>query len=363
VSSSADDPRRGFAAVGAGAFTDTRTMRVRLLAVHVVVFTFLSVLTTVIWAASDPGGHFWPEWVIWAFGIPLAGHLWVDALFFWPTLASRRGLSPSIVREVGLGAIACVAFTLIWVMTNDRSGFWPVWPIMVVVVLVTLRLGFTLVPQVRDSALAERISRLERTRRGAVDQQEDELRRIERDLHDGAQARIVALGMSLGMAEQKLADDPDAARALLSEARAGVREALAVLRDLARGIAPPVLADRGLEAAVSALVARSPLAVALEADVRRRPPRAVESAAYFVVAEALANVGKHARAEHVRVRLHEHGTRLVVQVTDDGVGGATATGSGLAGLRSRVEALDGSLELSSPLGGPTTLKAVLPCAS
>jgi signal transduction histidine kinase len=142
-----------------------------------------------------------------------------------------------------------------------------------------------------------------------------------------------------------------------------VREALQELRDLARGIAPPVLTDRGLEAAVAALVARTPLAVSLDAELPRRPPRAVESAAYFVVAEALANVGKHAHAGHVGVHLREHGDRLVVQVTDDGIGGAKPTGSGLAGLTRRVEALDGSLELSSPLGGPTTLKAVLPCAS
>jgi signal transduction histidine kinase len=209
----------------------------------------------------------------------------------------------------------------------------------------------------------ERISELEMTRAGAVEQQETDLERIERDLHDGAQARLVALGMSLGMAEQKLASDPEGAREMLADARRGAHEALEELRDLARGIHPPVLADRGLEAAIAALASRTPLHVRVTVDLDKRPAAPVESAAYFIVAEALANVGKHARAEHVDIAVRRRGGALVVEVVDDGVGGAERAGSGLQGLVRRVEALDGSLELLSPAGGPTTVRAVMPCGS
>jgi signal transduction histidine kinase len=169
--------------------------------------------------------------------------------------------------------------------------------------------------------------------------------------------------MSLGLAEQKLASDPEGAREMLAEARRGAGEALVELRDLARGIHPPVLADRGLEAAISALAGRTPLHVRVTVDLDERPPAAVESAAYFVVSEALANTGKHARAEHVDITVRRRRELLVVEVTDDGIGGASRSGSGLTGLAQRVEALDGTLELTSPPGGPTTVKAVLPCAS
>jgi signal transduction histidine kinase len=213
------------------------------------------------------------------------------------------------------------------------------------------------------AALTERISTLETTRSGAVDVQEAELRRIERDLHDGAQARLVALGMSLGMAEQKLATDTEAARELLADARAGAGEALRELRDLARGIHPPVLADRGLDAAVRALAVVSPISVTVSVTLSERPKPPVESAAYFVVAEALANAGKHARASRVDVRIIRRDGTLAVEVHDDGVGGADQSGGGLSGLRSRVEALDGTLSIVSPRGGPTTIRAELPCES
>jgi signal transduction histidine kinase len=166
------------------------------------------------------------------------------------------------------------------------------------------------------------------------------------------------------MAEQKLAADPEAARALLAEARHGAVEALAELRDLARGIHPPVLADRGLEAAVRELAVRTPTQVAVEGGpgISRLPP-AVETAAYFVVAEALANAGKHARATRVSIRLGREQERgaLVVEISDDGEGGADPSGAGLVGLRRRVEALDGDLQVTSPRGGPTRVRAVLPC--
>jgi signal transduction histidine kinase len=149
-------------------------------------------------------------------------------------------------------------------------------------------------------------------------------------------------------------------RQLLAEAREGAREALEELRDLARGIHPPILGDRGLGAAVSALAARSPVRVTVSVE-GERPPSAVESAAYFVAAEAIANAGKHAGADHVEVRIVRREGRLVVEIVDDGRGGADPSGGGLRGLRRRVEALDGTLQVVSPEGGPTTVRAELPC--
>jgi signal transduction histidine kinase len=215
----------------------------------------------------------------------------------------------------------------------------------------------------REEALAERVEVLTTTRAGAVNAQAAELQRIERDLHDGAQARLVALALNLGMAEDKFDSDPEQARELLAEARGEAKTALTELRDLARGIHPPILSDRGLAAAVTALAARSPLAVTIEADVPDRLPPAVEAAAYFVVAEALANATKHSRALRVLVRLALQDGQLVVEVADDGVGGANADGSGLLGLRRRVEALDGELHVVSPRSSGTTLHAEVPCGS
>ncbi len=187
-------------------------------------------------------------------------------------------------------------------------------------------------------------------------------RRIERDLHDGAQARLVTLAMSLGRARQRFDSDPAGARALVDAAHEHAKQALVELRDLARGIHPAILADRGLNAALSALAARSPVPVVVTCPDRRFPD-AVESAAYFVVAEALANVAKHAQATGATIRVSQRDGRLVVEVTDDGRGGADAGGAGLRGLADRVAALDGALALSSPAGGPTIVHVELPCGS
>jgi signal transduction histidine kinase len=168
--------------------------------------------------------------------------------------------------------------------------------------------------------------------------------------------------MSLGMAEEKLQNDPEAARLLLAEARSDAREALEELRDLARGIRPPILTDRGLAAAIEALGARSPVPVRVSVDVSERPPDAVETAAYFVVAEALANAIKHAGASRIDVTVTRANGMLAAVVRDDGQGGADLEGSGLAGLGQRVRALDGTLRVDSPAGGPTTVRAELPCA-
>jgi len=227
--------------------------------------------------------------------------------------------------------------------------------------IVSLAVQRSLLGDERD-ALRRRVSHLEETRAGAVDAASAELKRIERDLHDGAQARMVAVAMDLGMAEERVAEDPEAARELIKGARAEARRALAEMRDLVRGIAPAVLADRGLDAALSALAARSPVPVDVDVRLERRPPASAETAAYFVVSEALANVAKHADATRCAVTVRGTERLLQLEVRDDGTGGATpGPGGGLAGLRDRVAALDGMLDVSSPAGGPTVLRATIPC--
>jgi len=209
----------------------------------------------------------------------------------------------------------------------------------------------------------ERVARLEHSRASAVGATEATLRRIERDLHDGAQHRLVAIALDLGRAREKLAHgDPAGAEPLVVQAHDEAKRAMAELRDLVRGIHPSILTDRGLDAAVSALAGRSPVPVAVSVDLPRRPPAAAETAAYYVVAEALTNVAKHAGAREATVEIARDGDDLVVAVTDDGRGGALrAPGSGLEGIGQRVDALGGRLELQSPSGGPTKLKAVIPC--
>jgi len=212
--------------------------------------------------------------------------------------------------------------------------------------------------------LAARVGQLEESRARVVDSAEAERRRIERDLHDGAQQRLVALAMNLGRARSRYEEDPVAARALLEEAHADAKQALVELRDLARGIHPAVLADRGLDAALSGLAGRSPVPVTVEVDAGARPSRTIEAIAYFVVAEALTNIAKHARASHASVVVRRLDGALRIVVTDDGVGGADpAGGTGLAGLADRVSGVDGRLSVRSPAGGPTVLTVELPCVS
>jgi signal transduction histidine kinase len=216
----------------------------------------------------------------------------------------------------------------------------------------------------RDDELGERVERLETSRAAAVDSAEAERRRIERDLHDGAQQRLVALAMGLGTARERLEADPESGRQLVAEAHEEAKAALKEIRDLVRGIHPVILEDRGLDAALSAVVARSPVPVALKVAVPERPPPTVESTAYFVVAEALTNVARHSHATRAAVNIARAGDRLVVEVHDDGVGGAVpAPGSGLQGLHDRVTGLGGSMHVVSPAGGPTTLLVDVPCAS
>jgi signal transduction histidine kinase len=214
-----------------------------------------------------------------------------------------------------------------------------------------------------ERALQRRVVTLEESRRAVLDVEASELRRIERDLHDGAQQRLVGLTIDLSLAAERIDDDPVAARGLVLQARDQARQALAEIRDLVRGIAPAILLDRGLVPAISALAARAPVPTAVVSTVPAgiRLPDAIERAAYFVVAESLANVAKHASATRCEVRVLAEERGLVVETWDDGAGGAVAApGGGLAGLAGRVEALDGALEVESPPGGPTTVRAVIP---
>jgi signal transduction histidine kinase len=222
-------------------------------------------------------------------------------------------------------------------------------------------------PTARMEELSARVDTLTETRERAIDSVEAERRRIERDLHDGPQQRLVAIAMDLGMAKQRLRTDPDGVEEVLDRAHASAKEAVADLRRVARGIHPPVLTDRGLDAALSALAARSPIPVSVDVRPGPRPPARLEAIAYFSVSEALTNVAKHSGATSARVDVETRriGDRdvLCATVTDDGRGGADPRlGSGLTGLRDRVRAVDGEVLVSSPPGGPTVLTVRLPLA-
>jgi signal transduction histidine kinase len=293
-----------------------------------------------------------------------------------PYLAPRSG--NLLVRIRALFRDPATRRDLVWLLVNGTAGlalaiigivegvldlvFW--WLPSGLALRVHSAIGRALLSPSEKSRLALRVEELTESRAETVDTQAAELRRIERDLHDGAQARLVALGMSLAMAEQQLERDPDGVRALLSEARLASSDALAELRDLVRGIHPPVLADRGLTGAVQALALAAPMPVDVQIDVPDRLPAPLESAAYFAVAEVLTNVVKHAHAQHVWIRMVNAEEQLTVSVRDDGVGGANpGAGTGLRGIERRLSAFDGTLNLESPSGGPTEVVMVLPCVS
>ncbi|OMI88272.1 histidine kinase [Streptomyces sp. M1013] len=215
-----------------------------------------------------------------------------------------------------------------------------------------------------DTDLSLRVAELTATRAAALDAHATELRRIERSLHDGAQNRLVSVTVLLGAARRMAARDPAGADELLERAQSAAEQALAQLRSVARGILPPVLADRGLAGALSGLAADCGVPCRVEADVPQRCAAAVEATAYFVVAEALTNIAKHSGAARASVTVRARGGRLRLLVEDDGRGGADEDGgSGLTGIRRRVAALDGTLRLTSPPGGPTVLDVDLPCGS
>jgi signal transduction histidine kinase len=214
--------------------------------------------------------------------------------------------------------------------------------------------------------LRQQVETLKESRSAVLDVEASELHRIERDLHDGAQQRLVMLTIDLGLASERIDTDPAAARQLMLEGQEQARQALAEIRDLVRGIAPSILLDRGLVPALGSIAARGPVPTAVRSDLPpgERLPAAIERAAYFVVAEALVNVAKHSGARSCEVRCRRDGSRLIVEVSDDGAGGATVEpGGGLAGLAGRVAGVDGTFKVSSPAGGPTLVRAELPVAS
>jgi len=250
-----------------------------------------------------------------------------------------------------------------FVLTGVGLALAPVaWWLVVTMARVQARTAVSFLEPGPRQRLARRARELTVTRRRVVDAQAAELRRIERDLHDGAQARIVAAGMTLALADRKMRTSGQPARDDVRTARRQLDEALAELRRLVRGIHPPILTDRGLAAALAALAGDAPVPVELHAEELGALAPAVESAAYFVVAESLANTVKHAEARSCSVVVTRTADTLTLAVRDDGRGGADASGSGLDGLRRRVEALDGTMSITSPVGGPTVVHAELPCA-
>jgi signal transduction histidine kinase len=234
--------------------------------------------------------------------------------------------------------------------------------------IVTLHRGLVggLICTSESRELRRQVETLKESRSAIIDVEASELHRIERDLHDGAQQRLVMLTLDLGLASERIDTDPAGARQLVLDGQEQARQALAELRSLVRGIAPSILIDRGLVAALGSIAGRGPVPTSVRSELPtgERLPAAVERAAYFVVAEALANVAKHSVARSCEVRCRKEGPRLVVEVWDDGAGGASIVpGGGLAGLAGRVEGVDGSLTVSSPIGGPTLVRAELPLAA
>jgi signal transduction histidine kinase len=292
---------------------------------------------------------------------------WVGALagltyLFWqqwlPGGADSRSLSQLLGWEGDQGS---------FVLNTALGTFFLVTLIPVLRGCVMLHTGLArlLLGNEQVRRLQHRIEALTSTRTAAIEAEAHSLRRLERDLHDGPQQRLIRLGMDLSAAERRLDADPEAARSLLAAARTQTAEALAELRALSRGIAPPILSDRGLAAALAAVAARctvqADLYVALPEGSRL--PESIEHAAYFVVSEALANVAKHSQATRVHVRVLRDAAVLRIEVEDDGVGGAhPAKGHGLAGLVDRLAAVDGLLVVTSPPGGPTRVTAEMPCA-
>lgn len=316
------------------------------------------------WVLTDPAT--WRD-LAWMLVNPVAGAVLALTPFALVVGGIGGMLMPAIHRPI---ADAGENYYL-WIRISDLTSAWYAAALGVVVLFGGLAAG---PPMLRAHAslartllsptrTTDRVRHLTDSRSDAVSSSAAELRRIERDLHDGAQARLVALGMNLGVAEQLLSKDPEAVRALLADTRKASAAALTELRDLVRGIHPPVLADRGLADAVRALAMDSPLDVTVNADLPGRPEAPVESAMYFAVAEALTNAAKHASPDTVSIDLWYEGGALRGQVIDDGQGGADPSrGTGLRGIERRLAAFDGLLAITSKPGGPTTLTMELPCA-
>ncbi|MEU2504217.1 sensor domain-containing protein [Streptomyces sp. NPDC007863] len=305
--------------------------------------------------------HF--PWAVFSFSVSLTFFTWGWGLFTYPLW---RWVFPAYLGQDGIQLYGDETHALyldspfeIAVTCGIGLLFVLAWPPVV--------RGLTAVDRLLAAGLlgpgrlAERVTELESDRGAVVDTAAADLRRIERDLHDGPQARLASLAMDLGLARETLASDPRAAAVLVDEAHGEVKLALKELRDLARGIHPAVLTDRGLDAALSSVAARCAVPVSVTVDLPGRPVAAIEGLAYFTVTELLENVTRHSRARRASVDVWRSGARLMLQVRDDGVGGADpARGQGLAGLAERLRSVDGVLAVDSPAGGPTTVTAELP---
>jgi signal transduction histidine kinase len=320
--------------------------------------------------ATDPAT--WRDFGYWMLMLPVSIVEFVLVVVFWPLVLGMIAfplyynvLSSYFVVDFGAGRV--------WEINTFLSAL-PVTAIGLVLGLLTVplirglgrahgSLARAMLGPSRTSVLSAETNRLQASRARGVDSAEAERRRIERDLHDGAQQRLVSVAMTLGRAKTKMDSEPDAARELIAEAHADAKLAISELRDLARGIYPSVLGDRGLDPALSSLAAKCPIPVDLSVDVEPRPPTAVESAAYFTVAETLTNIAKHAGATRAEVKVTRTENSVVVEVTDNGHGGAEVRpGGGLAGLADRAATIDGVVVVVSPIGGPTVIRTELPCA-
>jgi signal transduction histidine kinase len=306
---------------------------------------------------------------------------WGKICYPLPRLLASALLFPVVIAfwVIGLGTLPITLPLYLWLRPRGGTAAargWPAratraasrallfgWALSVSRHLTTADAALTRWLLSPPSDLAARVAELEISRERVVDAAEEERRRIERDLHDGAQQRLVALAMELGRAKAKFGDDPEGAKDLLDRAHLEAKAALTELRNLVRGVHPPILTERGLDPALSGLAALCPIPVDVHVDVPVRPKPAVEAVAYFMVAEALPHAAKHSRASHVNVVVEGHGFpgTLSVLVSDDGIGGADPRGAGLSGLADRVSGVDGELSVESPSGGPTMISAVLPC--
>jgi signal transduction histidine kinase len=312
---------------------------------------------TFIWFVES-FGYFWPRWV-W-YGLTL--NVVLQGALLW-ALRRPPGRRRRFAVQTALTVVYIVNDLTVWSLSGG-GFFWPVFSLPVVAIaLVVHAWWLQRLPPAREKELVDRVDVLSRTRSGALDVQAAELRRIERDLHDGAQARMVSLAMNLGLASELVTRDPDAVTELLSEARSTTLSALQDLRTVMEGIQPPVLSDRGLVGAIRALALDLALPVAVTTTIPGRLAAPVEAAVYFAVAECLTNVIKHSHATNAWVSLDHHADSLTVVVGDNGTGGASfEAGTGLRGLARRLEVFDGSMTLNSPIGGVTEVVMEVPCA-
>jgi signal transduction histidine kinase len=296
-----------------------------------------------------------------AFAAAVAIGLWLAGILYSLVYIYGWALTPdSLIRRGVVGRVVPVDVVL--TLAGIAALFAAPW-LTAGVASLDAKVARALLGPSRAEELEHRVEHLTETRAGVVDAADAERRRLERDLHDGTQQRLVSLAMNLGMARAQAGTEEEA-RAAIAEAHEEAKAALAELRDLIRGLHPAVLEDRGLDAALSGVTARMPIPVRLTVEgLDRRPAPVIEAVAYFVVSEGLANIAKHAQASQAEVFVQRSGDRLHIIVTDDGVGGADpARGTGLAGLARRAESVDGTFEVASPPGGPTMLTVDLPCA-